>query len=143
MRYVYTITNGQAHDLHFVDDSYIPQAGEIVVNGDLLPDESTLHEPSYLLQLQLKQATDAMQEVMDAKAREYGYDNVHTASSYADSEDPVFKQEGQSFRKWREAVWVYARSVRDEVLAGSPPFTTIEQFLAAAPVFELIEEVSS
>lgn len=140
MRYAYTITDGQAHDLRFVGDKYTPQPGEIVVNGDILPDIATLHEPSYLLQMTMQEATDAIQNVMDGQAQAYGYDNVHTASSYADSDDPTFRQEGRSFKKWRESVWIYARSVRDEALAGNPPFSTIEQFLTAAPAFALIED---
>ena len=140
MKYAYTVTDGQAHDLRFVGDSYTPQQGEKVVNGDVLPDIERLHEPSYLLRLQLQNATNALQETMDSKAREYGYDNVHTASSYADSDDPTFRTEGRSFKKWRESAWIYARSVRDEVLSGNPPFSTIEQFLESAPAFGLIEE---
>lgn len=140
MRYAYRITEGWAHNLRFLKDGETPLPEEKIVNGDDLPDINSLHEPGYLLKQKLQVATDAIQNVMDRKAREYGYDNVHTASSYADSDDPTFRREGRSFKKWRESVWIYARSVRDEVLAGKPPFEMLDQFLASAPKFALIND---
>lgn len=140
MRYAYTITDGQAHDLRFVGDKYTPQPGEIVVNGDILPDISTLHDASYTLQLQMKAAIDALQEIMDKQAQAYGYDNVFTAVSYTESTDPTFRKEGLSFLAWRDAMWIYGRTIREKVLLGEPPFASVDEFVASAPAFEIIEE---
>ncbi|OPY00361.1 MAG: hypothetical protein A4E60_02349 [Syntrophorhabdus sp. PtaB.Bin047] len=48
MKYAYTTTDGQAHDLRFVRDDYTPVSGENVVDGDVLPNIETLHEASYI-----------------------------------------------------------------------------------------------
>lgn len=44
----YKTSTGQAHDLRFVCQDYVPETDEIVIDGDRLPDITTLHSPAYL-----------------------------------------------------------------------------------------------
>ena len=88
----------------------------------------------------MKAAINALQAIMDTQAQAYGYDNVFTAVSYTESTDPTFRSEGLSFLAWRDKMWIYGRTIREKVLAGEPPFASVDAFLASAPAFELIEE---
>lgn len=65
MKYKYVITDGQAHDLRFVDDDYTPESGETVVSGDILPDIETLHEASYIAARTAEVLKVSAQEALD------------------------------------------------------------------------------
>lgn len=55
--------------------------------------------------------------ILDAKAREYGYDNINTAVSYAGYENS-FQQEAIAFGKWRSSVWEWGYALQDRVVKG-------------------------
>ena len=65
MKYAYTTTDGQAHDLRFVADDYTPTAGETVADGDVLPDIETLHEASYIAARAAAALKISAQEALD------------------------------------------------------------------------------
>jgi hypothetical protein len=44
MKIAYIKTDGRAHDLRFVAENYVPQAGETVISGDELPPLASLHD---------------------------------------------------------------------------------------------------
>lgn len=49
MKIAYKIqANGQATDLRFVKDDYVAGEGEVIMEGDVLPDIETLHTQAYL-----------------------------------------------------------------------------------------------
>ncbi len=51
MKIAYKIqVSGQATDLRFVGDDYIASSGEIIIEGDSLPEINTLHSLDYLKQ---------------------------------------------------------------------------------------------
>ena len=71
---------------------------------------------------------------MDTKAQERGYDNIHTACSYANSTDEVFQAEGIACLAWRDSVWRKCYSLLDEVKAGKRAIPTLEEVIAELPV---------
>jgi hypothetical protein len=80
-------------------------------------------------------AIDRVQSFMDAKAQEYGYDHILSASSYATSTFPKFKAEGIAFAKWRDDVWLHCYSVLAEWEAGTSVITTEDELIASLPEF--------
>lgn len=77
----------------------------------------------------------AIQAELDKEAVLAGYDNIHTAVTYA-AETAVakFSTDGKSFRKWRSLVWKYAYDVLADYQAGNIPEPTIEDMLFNMPV---------
>ena len=76
----------------------------------------------------------AVQGVLDAKAREYGYDNIVSACSYAGYENP-FQAEGQAMLSWRGSVWKYCYDQLAEIEAGNREEPALEDFLAELPEY--------
>lgn len=81
-----------------------------------------------------KMLTDGVQNYMDTKAQERGYDNIHTACSYANSTDEIFKAEGTACLAWRDSVWRKCYNILDEVKAGKRAIPTLEEVIAELPV---------
>ena len=81
-----------------------------------------------------KTLTDGVQAYMNTKAQERGYDNIHTACSYANSTDEVFKAEGVACLAWRDSVWRKCYNILDEVKAGKRAIPTLEEVIAELPV---------
>jgi hypothetical protein len=81
-----------------------------------------------------KMLTDGVQAYMDTKAQERGYDNIHTACSYANSTDEIFKAEGTACLAWRDSVWRKCYNILDEVKAGKRGIPTLEEVIAELPV---------
>lgn len=77
-----------------------------------------------------KRLTDAVQNWMDRRAQERGYDNIASACSYIQSTDDVFQAEAEVCVAWRDRVWRYCYNVLDEVMAGRRSIPTVEELLA-------------
>jgi hypothetical protein len=80
-------------------------------------------------------AIDRVQSFMDAKAQEYGYDHILSASSYVTSTFPKFKSEGIAFAKWRDDVWLHCYFVLEEWEGGTSKITTEDELIASLPEF--------
>jgi hypothetical protein len=81
-----------------------------------------------------------IQNVMDIKAKEYGYDNIFTAVTYA--EEPIipkFQIEGTAFREWRSLVWATCYSILDDYQNGEIQEPSVEDIISQLPVFPLDE----
>lgn len=65
-----------------------------------------------------KYFTDVIQQYMDDKVAELGYDNVFTCISYINSTNPKFKAEAQSVLEWRDAVWAKGFELLDSVTSS-------------------------
>lgn len=70
----------------------------------------------------------ALQSALDTGAQAWGYDNIVSAASYAASTVAQFKAEAAALIGWRDASWIYAKSVT----LSAPP-ASVAVFLAAAP----------
>ena len=81
-----------------------------------------------------KMLTDGVQSYMDTKAQERGYDNIHTACSYVNSTDEVFKAEGTACLAWRDQVWRKCYDILAEVKQGKRTVPTLEEVIAELPV---------
>lgn len=44
-------------------------------------------------------------DILDTKAKEYGYDNILSAVSYSNSTNIIYKIEGIAFIEWRDKLW--------------------------------------
>lgn len=109
-------------------------------NGCTIEDKGEYYEvveiPAYVPTVEeiQKMLTDGVQAYMDTKAQERGYDNIHTACSYANSTDEVFKAEGTACLAWRDSVWRKCYTILDEVKAGKRAIPTLEEVIAELPV---------
>lgn len=90
----------------------------------------------YKTEKEQKQAyTAPVQMLLDEKAREYGYDSVLSACSYAASADLKFGPEGLAFVNWRDACWSKCYQMLADYMAGDIPKPTVSELLAQLPVF--------
>jgi len=71
----------------------------------------------------------AIQSMLDAKARERGYEGILSGASYAGDPNPVYAAEGTTLKAWRSAVWTYANAELAAVQAGASEAPTVEAFL--------------
>lgn len=79
--------------------------------------------------------TAAIQAHLDATAKQYGYDDMKTAVTYADEPAvPKFQQEGQALRAWRSLVWEVAFAELALYQEGAP-IPTGEQIIEKLPAF--------
>lgn len=62
---------------------------------------------------------NAVQMHMDAVAQAHGYDNIHTASTYAGDTHPIYGEEGRIAKAWRSACWDYCLRLLADVRAGA------------------------
>ena len=77
----------------------------------------------------------AIQQFMNAKARERGYDSMTTAVTYAGDKHATFAAEAAALKDWRSDVWVYSLAELAKVIAKERPIPTIAEFLAELPAF--------
>lgn len=81
--------------------------------------------------------TAAIQAHLDATARQFGYDDIKSAVTYADEPAvPKFQQEGQALRAWRSLVWEVAFAELALYQEGAP-IPTGEQLIEKLPAFIL------
>lgn len=101
--------------------------------------DTHLSPPSPTPQQIIETMHQGIQAHMDAAAREYGYDDIKAAVTYADEPAvPKFQAEGRAFRAWRSLVWAHAYGVLDAVQAGDREQPTADELLAELP--ELVIE---
>ncbi len=76
----------------------------------------------------------AIEELLDAKAKEKRYDNAVSISTYVNSrKKPEWAAEASLFIDWRDDVWDYAYEQFDAVLAGTRPQPTVAELIAELP----------
>ncbi|WP_103618931.1 hypothetical protein [Campylobacter concisus] len=105
---------------HIKDDTYISSYKVV---------DKTLDE----LTLLFKEKT---QELLDAKAREKGYDDILSACSYA-GYDNDFRAEGEAFGIWRAKVWKYGYGLLNAIAEGKHKMPkSFDEILAEMPTLE-------
>lgn len=78
-----------------------------------------------------------VQNHLDTYTRQYGYDDIKSAVTYADEPAvPKFQSEGRTFRAWRSLVWAACYAILADVLAGTRPVPTVDELLAELPGLE-------
>ena len=79
--------------------------------------------------------TNAVQEHLDATARERNYDGILSLCTYATSTNIKFAAEGQAGVTWRDAVWAKCYEIMDEVISDTRPIPTKEELISLLPTF--------
>jgi hypothetical protein len=80
------------------------------------------------------QYTAGVQRHLDDFARTRNYDGILSAATYATSQVPKFKAEGQYAVEARDATWAKCYEILAAVEAGSRPMLTLDELLAELPV---------
>lgn len=95
----------------------------------------------------LKNYEEAIDNLIDSKAKEYNYDNVYTMVSYKGDPNPKFDREARSMFLWRSQVWTTVNTLLQNFLSSlgengldTEEIPSIGNILAALPVFVLLEE---
>jgi len=82
----------------------------------------------------IEQFRAAIQRHVDQTAVSRRYDNGVSLASYVASGNPDWAAEAQAFVAWRDAVWTYAYSELDKVLAAEREQPSVEAFIGELPV---------
>lgn len=93
--------------------------------------------PAPTYEQNLAALTADIQAHLDNTARQFNYDDIKTAVTYADEPAvPKFQQEGQALRAWRSLVWAAAYAELALYQEGDP-VPTGEQLISKLPVFDI------
>jgi hypothetical protein len=92
-------------------------------------------ETQFVLEQKQKAFNQAIQTHLDGKAKEYRYDNIMSARSYAGYDNP-FQTEAQKLAVWASNCWVKAGEIEADVQSGNRDMPTIDEVLAELPVYE-------
>lgn len=92
------------------------------------PPEPTAEE----LALAFAQAcTDAIQNMLDAKAMEFDYDSIHTSNGWL-GEMP----ECVTLKAWGGECWRKSKAIRDAILSGNRAMpASVEEFMVEIPTY--------
>ena len=82
----------------------------------------------------IAQYTAGVQQHLDTFARTRNYDGILSAATYATSQVPKFKVEGQYAVEARDATWAKCYEVLAAVESRSRPMPTLDELLAELPV---------
>jgi len=82
----------------------------------------------------IEQYTAAIQDRLDAFAKTRNYDGILSACTYASSPTEKFATEGQYCVEQRDATWLAAYAILDDVNAGNRPMPTLEELFNELPV---------
>ncbi len=88
-----------------------------------------------LLPILASRIINLVQDKLDNTAKQYGYDDIRSAVTYAEEPSVIkFQQEGQAFRAWRSLVWAKCYEVMAEVQSGTRSIPTEQEILAELPL---------
>lgn len=92
-------------------------------------------EPPTAEEVQLKM-TQFVQNFMDVKVQERGYDSILSACSYVNTGIERFDREGEICRVWRSAVWNKCYEILADVQSGKIGIPTEEDLIEMLPKLE-------
>lgn len=84
----------------------------------------------------IAQYTAGVQQHLDAFARTRNYDGILSAATYATSQVPKFKDEGQYAVEARDATWAKCYEIINDVKSGNREMPTIDELIAELPVLQ-------
>ena len=87
-----------------------------------------------------KDIQNAVQNLLDSKAREKNYDNGFAIASYALSTNDIFRSEAARFIAWRDAVWGKCYQILDAYKAGEIEMPSVENVIAVLPELDWDDE---
>lgn len=119
-------------------DDYVYYAGLLKVEQPkvevALLEQQRLYDEEVLKNAQ-NDFNNATQSHLDTKAKEFRYDNMMSARSYAGYTNQ-FQVEAQKLAVWASDCWVKAGEIEAEVQAGNRDMPTIDEVLAELPIYE-------
>jgi len=116
----------------------------IIYNVDTVEDKDLLEKRGFdvakleadeLIKDNKKAFDNAIQAHLDNKAKEFHYDNIMSARSYAGYENP-FQDEATKLAVWSSNCWVKAGDIEADVKSGKRDMPTIDEVLSELPVYE-------
>lgn len=118
-------------DVHWVEE---PTKEEQAIVDDVIANYTAL-AAGILAEQMKKQAINAIQAILDAKAKEFGFDSIHTGAIWTISKNPARKARADALIAWGDKWWDYAEAEEVKQAKGESTFQTVEEFLAGGPVF--------
>lgn len=113
--------------------AYVAAPGEVLFDVPATVEQLIAAFPGYG-QAGVQQAYMlAVQDMLDAKARERAYDGILSACTYVDDVNPRFAAEGAACKAWRSAVWAQCYADLAAVQSGAMQQPSIGDFLASLP----------
>lgn len=83
--------------------------------------------------LKLNQFRIDTQFYVDGIAVNKGYNNGVTCVSYVNSANPTWKLDAETFIAWRDAFYDYATNIENQVVAGTIPWPSFDEFIQNSP----------
>lgn len=120
------------------DKSFDKDIREQIEDGSL--DIAAYEAPQLTVEQQKDQLKTNVQNFMDYTATQWGYDNIYTAIGYIGDPYEQFDKEGQMFRNWRSAVWVYVNQELAKLQQGLRQLPTEDEAIAELPLLETFRE---
>lgn len=76
----------------------------------------------------------AIDQYVNSKAKDWGYNSAEAIASYTSSSIPQWSAEAHAFVIWRDAVWSKTLSDLEKIQSGlmAPP-ATVQEYLSALP----------
>lgn len=110
------------------DGNYEP----VVPQGCILSIEQLI--PSASPEEQKESISNAIQKMLDDKAKTLRYDSILSARSYAGYVNP-FQAEALKLADWAANCWATAGNIEAQVNAGTMAMPTVDQALALMPAY--------
>lgn len=129
----YKDLNNKVHFLDSVDYEYLLPADCLKITDEEADILQAPQPPT--AEQQKQQATNTIQATLDSKAKEFGFDSIHTAAVWTISKNPDRKARADALVAWGDAVWDFAEAEWEKQAEGKGTFTTVDEFLAALPKF--------
>jgi len=82
-----------------------------------------------------KAFNSAIHNLLDAKAKEYRYDNMMSVRSYTGYQN-AFQEEARKLAKWASDVWVVAGEIESDVVSGIREKPTVSELLEELPKYD-------
>lgn len=120
----------------FVRNTQDPQLSKMSIPRVLFVENETTIEQTYEYTFDRNKAqkyfTDMIQNYLDERAKQYGYDSCLSVCSYINTGIPKFDAEGEAFRQWRSSVWSYGYQLLEETTTQEE-IPTDAEFIAGLP----------
>ncbi len=91
--------------------------------------------PNFIEVIQ-KKRTQQVQQHLDRKAQEKGYDSILSAVSYGVDTNSPFYQEALVFAAWRSSVWSSCFNILNDVLANNLDIPSESELISMLPTLE-------
>lgn len=117
---------------------YKPDGSTVEITElDVLPEQDwTIEPPPETPGQAAKRLERALDAHIDSVAQSYRYESIRTMVTYATSENPTFGAEGRAAVKFRDACYVKAIEIQEDVQLGNRDIPTEAELISEMPTFE-------